>query len=78
MAFEFDPERALWKPGRRSFLFMFGAALVAPSLVEVKPEVIVRHSNDYENTWTQIAGENLHSGDWVSIRCGLLYRANST
>jgi hypothetical protein len=33
--FEYDPERALWKPGRRSFLFMLGAAVVAPMLPEV-------------------------------------------
>lgn len=29
---EYDSEKALWRPGRRSFLFMFGAALVAPML----------------------------------------------
>ena len=32
MSMIYDPERALWRPGRRSFLFMFGAAVVAPSL----------------------------------------------
>lgn len=31
----YDPELALWKPGRRSFLFMFGAAIVAPSLPDL-------------------------------------------
>lgn len=34
----YDPERALWRPGRRSFLFMFGAAIVAPSLPDVQIE----------------------------------------
>lgn len=38
--FEYDPERALWRPGRRSFLFLMGGALVGtilepgPALVE--------------------------------------------
>jgi hypothetical protein len=26
--YEYDPERALWRPGRRSFLFMSGIALM--------------------------------------------------
>ena len=30
--FDYDPEKALWKPGRRSFLFMFGAAAVGSLL----------------------------------------------
>lgn len=25
--FEYDPERALWRPGRRTFLFMLGTAV---------------------------------------------------
>ena len=33
--FEFDPERALWKPNRRSFFFGLGAALIAPMLPDV-------------------------------------------
>lgn len=33
--FEYDPERALWRPGRRTFLFMLGGALAGTIL---KPE----------------------------------------
>lgn len=29
---EYDPERKLWRPGRRSFLFMLGAAAVGAVL----------------------------------------------
>ena len=31
----YDPERALWKPGRRSFLFMMGAGIVGAALPDV-------------------------------------------
>lgn len=37
----YDPERLLWRPGRRSFLFMFGAAVVAPSLPDL-PDASLR------------------------------------
>jgi len=40
--FEYDPEKTLWRPGRRSFLSMMGAAfagLVVPSGVVVPTEV---------------------------------------
>ena len=30
--FEYDPERALWRPGRRTFLFMLGGALAGTLL----------------------------------------------
>lgn len=33
--FEYDPERSLWRPGRRSFLFMFGAAVVGAMMPEL-------------------------------------------
>ncbi len=29
---DYDPERKLWVPGRRSFLFMFGSAMVGTAL----------------------------------------------
>ena len=56
--FECDPERALWKPGRRSFLFMFGAALLAPSL----PSRLSAESN----TWTS-GSLFLRKGDIFTI-----------
>ena len=34
---EYDPERALWVSGRRSFLFMFGAAAVGTLMPSVPP-----------------------------------------
>ena len=35
MDFELDPERSLWKPTRRFFLFGLGASLVAPALPDL-------------------------------------------
>jgi len=35
--YEYDPEKALWKPNRRGFLSMFIAAAVAPMLPDVLP-----------------------------------------
>src|SRR5690242_3695316 len=32
--FEYDPEKALWKPGRRAFFFLAGSAMLAPMLPE--------------------------------------------
>jgi hypothetical protein len=40
--YEYDHERALWKPGRRGFLSMFVAAVVAPLLPDLP--VIARPS----------------------------------
>lgn len=64
--FEFDPERALWKPGRRSFLFMFGAALVAPMLPEAPKTIWIngRQSGDI----TLRTGENF-TVNWYPDRC---------
>lgn len=44
--FAYDPERALWRPGRRSFLFMFGAAAVgslvpAPGMSQLRYDVLI-------------------------------------
>ena len=33
--FEYDPDKALWKPNRRSFFFGLGAALLAPMLPDL-------------------------------------------
>ena len=45
-SFEYDEERLLWKPGRRSFLFMFGAATAAlitdPALIAQAPKFAYR------------------------------------
>lgn len=51
----YDPERALWKPGRRSFLFMFGAAIVAPSL----PDAVLKNQ-DYV---FHFYGDSVHVSD---------------
>ena len=42
--FEYDPERALWRPGRRTFLFMLGGALAGTILPGKDPvaEAVVR------------------------------------
>jgi hypothetical protein len=40
LEYEYDPGRALWRPGRRTFLFMFGAAvagtILKPTLAQVQ------------------------------------------
>lgn len=38
---EYDPERALWVPNRRSFFFSLGAALIAPMLPDVPKRPIL-------------------------------------
>lgn len=43
----YDPERLLWRPGRRSFLFMFGAAILAPSLPDVVTQEQVLPATGY-------------------------------
>ena len=62
--FEYDPDRALWKPGRRSFLFMFGAALVASMRPEPKlQEFVADHDWGYGTTGYTI----LRKGDVFTI-----------
>jgi len=39
--FEYDPERAIWKPGRRTFLFMLGAAAAGTIVSQVTKTVVV-------------------------------------
>jgi hypothetical protein len=36
---EYDPERKLWRPGRRTFLFMLGGAL-AGTILKPGPELV--------------------------------------
>lgn len=38
----FDPDRALWKPGRRTFFFGLGAALLAPMLPDMPKSAIFK------------------------------------
>jgi len=38
---EYDPERTLWVPGRRSFLFMLGSAIGGLMLPAVRDEELI-------------------------------------
>lgn len=46
--FEFDPERALWKPNRRGFLSLFACAVASAFL----PDVPV--TDTYESVWMDV------------------------
>ena len=65
--FEYDPEKALWKPGRRSFIFMLGTAtagILMPSIVGSNPQLAF------------VAGEDLMAGDIIALVGTKWFRAN--
>jgi len=57
LAMIYDPERALWRPNRRYFLFGMAAAIVAPSLPDVgfNDVSIVANHELWGTPWYQIA-----------------------
>lgn len=59
-SFELDPERALWKPGRRAFFFGLGAALLAPMLPDIPGIGLVKDPLAPPSPF-------LKHGDWITI-----------
>jgi len=49
----YDPERALWVPGRRRFLFLAGAAALAPFL-RVAPPVVDSYTDSYSHGFGRV------------------------
>ena len=41
--FEFDPERALWRPGRRVFVFMLGGAVAGALVPAAEPVSVIEY-----------------------------------
>ena len=83
--FEFDPERALWRPGRRVFVFMLGGAVagalvpaaepvsVIEYLAEIAPAGLPRPRVPYvdpRKLW-QATMQELHGNDSLSRELGL-------
>ena len=74
--FEYDPERALWRPGRRTFLFMLGGALAgtllkpSPALVQAVLAPTRGHFVDPRALW-QATCRELGGDDSLSRELGL-------
>jgi hypothetical protein len=51
--FEYDPERALWKPGRRTFILMLGTAAIG-TLVTPVTNISVAVPGVYKGSWEKV------------------------
>jgi len=75
--FEYDPERALWKPGRRGFLSLLGCAVASaflPSLPEPGPINFYLEPPQPASGWA-FAANSLRKGDTFTIQ-GVFARPN--